>query len=292
MAYSDSGSPPTIGEAFAAGRRLAVRKFWPSMGLSAVFGLVALLPTAWIRLESMRHGGGVVLPLLLGSLVISLFLPGLYHGLWKGMSGGRMRLRDLFWAFGRPSRLGVVLTLVALGLPPQWVQITMMGTATVGQPGSAAHGAWLIIMAWYVVLGAVPIYVLSASARFDLGAGAALRTALRCFQAGYRRWLVLPWALSAAFVGSGTLVALIVGVGMALLAALRAGRPAGMVEILVALVILVLLVPLMLAWAAMGMTWCAGAFLTAVGDLHGNAEDRGSDGGPATVPFGTHAQAE
>ena len=292
MTHSDSSSTLTIGEAFAAGRRLAVRKFWPSMGLSAVFGLVALLPTEWIRLESMRHGGGVVLPLLLGGLLISLLLPGLYHGLWKGASGGKMRLRDLFWVFGRPSRLGVVLTLVALGLPPQLVQITMMGTATMGQPGSAAHGAWLIIMAWYVVLGAVPIYVLSASARFDLGAGAALRTALRCFQAGHRRWLVLPWALSAAFVASGALLAVIVGAGIALLAALRAGHPAGAVGVLVALVVTVLLVPLTLAWAAMGMTWSAGAFLAAVGDLHANAEDRGSDGVPDTVPLGMHTPAE
>lgn len=151
-------------------------------------------------------------------ILSALLMLGFSRSVANGYDGRKARIRDAFWAFGRPQLWMLALLLSApnaalLAFIPARPGTVSPGTAWV-PPMTPTH--WLLVGTALFLLASVAAYAYAAAARYDLDVSAALMTGLRIFTTGHRRWL---WTLP--FVMLVTMGAL-VGVGLVLGAVLFA----------------------------------------------------------------------
>ena len=249
----------TIREAFAAGTALVRARFWRYAGLVMALMLLFGL-TGFIRIAAVKTGLWSVMVAFgfLWNLAFGIINVGLYRSFWDGMRGEPVRLKHLFWGFGKSSRWMLPLISTLIWLPLIVQQANNPVPAMVHPP---TWTFWLLIPA--VLLEIVVGYAYALIVRLDVGPLAALRMAMTIFQKGKRRWLALPFLIMLAFMGAGMLIML--SIGLIALAGKALALSKGMVIVLLMLVS----IPIGLGWILAMFPWMGATILSASGNLAG-----------------------
>lgn len=249
----------TIREAFAAGTALVRARFWRYAGLIIVLMLLFAL-TGFIRIAAVKTGLWSVMVAFgfLWNLALGIMNVGLYRSFWDGMRGEPVRLKHLFWGFGKSTRWMLPLISTLIWLPLIVQQANNPVPAMIHTPTWAF---WLLIPA--VLLEIVVGYAYALIVRLDIGPLAALRMAMTIFQKGKRRWLALPFLIMLAAMGAGMLIML--SIGLIALAGKALALSKGMVMVLLMLVA----IPIGLGWIFAMFPWMGAIILSASGNLAG-----------------------
>ncbi len=180
---------------------------------------------------------GVSVALFAVSLVDMVLQMGILHSLGELAEGRPVRVADLGWGMRRGEvwLLATIIGVINLILNPLSARMVVASgfrvTGNPHHPFTVVHGPWMLlgVLGFLCVLlllvGNTLLLAMATASRYGQSALTSLRTALKSFAPGFRRFLWINLCLILVWLGIGLAAGIVVGLFAFLLHALGMGAP-------------------------------------------------------------------